>query len=173
MGQKFCSAIAVGRDKDATSRDWELKSEVSALAGLESSMTVGYGTQGQDFRVEVISQDARGSLAPLFEKRQSLAFEAVLLPESLASSRATLRQMMLERGVGTSTYHSPHLAEQPFFAKHSIQVALPITESLARSCGRVRESRGNAAPQCRSFPKVPSSLGLFIDITLMRGWFSQ
>ena len=25
----------------------------------------------------------------------------------------------------------------------------------------------------RSFPKVPSSLGLFIDVTLMRGWFSQ
>ena len=35
IGQKFCSAIAVGRDKDATSRDCELKSEDSALAGLE------------------------------------------------------------------------------------------------------------------------------------------
>lgn len=148
-------------------------------------MTVGYGTQGEDLGVESMSPDksalpsclivgaGRDSLAPLFEKRQSLAFEAFLLPESLASSRATLRQMMLERGVGTSTYFSPHLAEQPFFAKHSIQGPLPVTESLGACCGRVRESRGNAAPHCRSFPKVPSSLGLFIDVTLMRGWFSQ
>ena len=35
------------------------------------------------------------------------------------------------------------------------------------------ENQGNAAPHCRSFPKVPSSLGLFIDVTLLRGWFSQ
>ena len=113
-----------------------------------------------------------GGLAPSFEKRQSLAFEAVLLPESLASSRAKLRQMML-RGVGTRTYYSPHLAEQPFFAKDSIQGHLPLTERLGACCGRVRESRGNAAAHCRSFPKVPSSLGLFIDVTLVRGWFSQ
>ena len=126
-------------------------------SALPSCLIVGAGSDG---------------LAPSFEKRQSLAFEAVLLPESLASSRAKLRQMML-RGVGTSTYFSPHLAEQPFFAKHSIQGPLPVTESLGACCGRVRESRGNAAPHCRSFPNVPSSLGLFIDVTLMRGWFSQ
>jgi hypothetical protein len=130
-----------------------------------------------------------GGLAPLFEKCQSLAFEAVLLPESLSSSRAKLRQMMLGRGVGTSTYFSPHLAEQPkeyiFKASHtsrdifppvvcvSHRGPLPITESLGACCGRVRESRGNAAPHCRSFPKVPSSLGLFIDVTLMSGWFLQ
>jgi len=149
-------------------------------------MTVGYGTEHcQDLGVESMPPDKSalpsclivgagpGVLAPLFERRQSLAFEAVLLPESLASSRAKLRQMMLECGVGTSTYFSAHLEEQPFFAKHSIQGPIPETKSLGACCGRVRESRGNAAPHCRSFPRVPSSLGLFIDVTLMRGWFSQ
>lgn len=63
-------------------------------------------------------------------KRQSFAFESVLLPESLASSRATLLAMLGERGIGACTYFSPHLAEQPYFAKHGVCGPLPVTESL-------------------------------------------
>lgn len=64
-------------------------------------------------------------------KRQSLAFEPVLLPESLASRRRELLEMLEKRGVGASTYFSPHVAEQPYFAKRVLRGPLPVTESLA------------------------------------------
>lgn len=65
-------------------------------------------------------------------ERQSYAFQSVLLPEDLAPRRAEVLQRLRERGVGASTYFSPHLAEQPYFAKHSVCGPLPVTEKISK-----------------------------------------
>jgi hypothetical protein len=55
----------------------------------------------------------------------------VLLPEDLAPKRAEVLEMLRKRGVGVSTYFSPHLAEQTYFAKHAVCVPLSVTENVA------------------------------------------
>lgn len=63
--------------------------------------------------------------------RQSHAFQSVLLPDSLASNRPQVLEALREQGVGASTYFSPHLAEQPYFARHSVTGPLPVTTDVA------------------------------------------
>jgi dTDP-4-amino-4,6-dideoxygalactose transaminase len=64
-------------------------------------------------------------------RRQSYAFQSVLLQRSLAPMRATIIEMLRERGIGVSTYFSPHVAEQPYFAKHSVAGSLAITQDIS------------------------------------------
>ena len=46
--------------------------------------------------------------------------------------RPTVVGMLRERGVGVSTYFSPHLAEQPYFAKYSESGSLAITQEISK-----------------------------------------
>jgi dTDP-4-amino-4,6-dideoxygalactose transaminase len=66
-----------------------------------------------------------------YGRRQSYAFQSILLRESLAPSRPRIVAMLRERGIGVSTYFSPHLAEQPYFAKHSLAGSLTVTREIA------------------------------------------
>ncbi len=63
--------------------------------------------------------------------RQSRAFESVLLPRSLAPVRAKVADGLKVLGIGSGTYFSPHLAEQPYLREHSIAGSLPVTADVA------------------------------------------
>jgi dTDP-4-amino-4,6-dideoxygalactose transaminase len=64
-------------------------------------------------------------------KRQSFAFQSVLLKESLTPMRKEIIEMLRARGVGVSTYFSPHLAEQPYFSKCGVASSLEITQDIS------------------------------------------
>jgi dTDP-4-amino-4,6-dideoxygalactose transaminase len=64
-------------------------------------------------------------------KRQSFAFQSVLLKESLRPMRKEIIEMLRARGVGVSTYFSPHLAEQPYFSKCGVAASLEITQDIS------------------------------------------
>jgi len=63
--------------------------------------------------------------------RQSHVFASVSLPRSLGSSRGEIIACLRDRGIGASTYFSPHLAEQPYFARHAVCGPLPVTTDIA------------------------------------------
>jgi dTDP-4-amino-4,6-dideoxygalactose transaminase len=64
-------------------------------------------------------------------KRQSYAFQSVLLKESLAPMRTRIVEILRDCGIGASSYFSPHLAEQPYFAKHSVAGSLAVTQEIS------------------------------------------
>ncbi len=66
-----------------------------------------------------------------YGRRQSYAFQSVLLKGSLTPMRLAIIKMLRERGIGVSTYFSPHLAEQPYFAKHAAAGSLAITQEIS------------------------------------------
>ena len=63
--------------------------------------------------------------------RQSQVFESVLLPRPLATSRSEIIAQLRNRGIGVSTYFSPHMAEQPYFARNAVCGPLPVTADVA------------------------------------------
>ena len=63
--------------------------------------------------------------------RQSRAFESVLLPRHLTHARSEITEGLRARGIGSGTYFSPHLAEQPYLRKHSEVGDLSTTHELA------------------------------------------
>lgn len=64
-------------------------------------------------------------------QRQSQVFESVLLPRPLAASRSEIIAQLRNRGIGVSTYFSPHMAEQPYFARNAVCSPLPVTADVA------------------------------------------
>jgi len=63
--------------------------------------------------------------------RQSFAFQSVLLKESLTPMRTKIVKMLRARGIGVSTYFSPHLAEQPYFSKYGVTAPLAVTQEIS------------------------------------------
>lgn len=64
-------------------------------------------------------------------KRQSFAFQSVLLEESLTPMRTKIVEMLRACGIGVSTYFSPHLAEQPYFSKYGATASLGVTQDVS------------------------------------------
>ena len=64
-------------------------------------------------------------------QRQVRSFQSVLLPRELAASRADVILRLREQGIGASHYFSPHLAEQPLFARNAIHAGVPVTDDVA------------------------------------------
>jgi dTDP-4-amino-4,6-dideoxygalactose transaminase len=62
--------------------------------------------------------------------RQVHTFESVLLPKEVTGERSNIMAELRERGIGTGTYFSPHLAEQPYFAATSVSGPLTFTREL-------------------------------------------
>ncbi|WP_260736503.1 DegT/DnrJ/EryC1/StrS family aminotransferase [Tunturiibacter lichenicola] len=69
-------------------------------------------------------QESRGKL-------QSFAFQSVLLEESLTPMRTEVVELLRARGIGVSTYFSPHLAKQPYFSKYGVGASLEITQNIS------------------------------------------
>ena len=63
--------------------------------------------------------------------RQVRSFQSVLLPPELVPERGYLVEQLRSFGVGAGTYFSPHLAEQPYFAKNARFEFLPHTAEVA------------------------------------------
>lgn len=63
--------------------------------------------------------------------RQAMQFFAVLLPTALARHREAIVARLAEAGIGSGTYFSPHLAEQPYFRESCAFGALPVTDDIA------------------------------------------
>ena len=59
------------------------------------------------------------------------AFQSILLPRAVAPFRAEIIAELASHGVGAGTYFSPHLAEQPYFERHGVAAALPVTRDIA------------------------------------------
>jgi dTDP-4-amino-4,6-dideoxygalactose transaminase len=71
---------------------------------------------------------------PMRESRQAHQFAAGLLPEDVTASRSELSAALREAGIGSASYFSPHLAQQSYFAEHSVWGDLSVTDEVA---GRV------------------------------------
>ncbi len=65
--------------------------------------------------------------------RISYQFMPVRLPPRFAAYRHAILERMKEKRIGTSTYFSPHLHEQSYFAAHSKAGDLHATRALASS----------------------------------------
>jgi len=107
-------------------------SEVNALLGLKRLDDYGEVIVNRDLLVgryraglpELGFQSAR-------PRRQAHQFMPALLPPGTANLRAILQDRLREAGIGTATYFSPHLAEQPYFAGQATLVGLPVTQDIS------------------------------------------
>jgi len=66
-----------------------------------------------------------------YGKRQSFAFQSLLLKDSLKPVRAQIVEVLRASGIGVSTYFSPHLAEQPYFSKYAVAASLAVTQDIS------------------------------------------
>lgn len=109
-------------------------SEVAALIALERL---------RDFETVVSHRTAlarcyRAELAPLFSfqaeigKRLAYQFMPVLLPEAIAPRRGEIMAALAKQGIGSASYFSPHLAEQPFFRTSCTEGDLTNTWAVSR-----------------------------------------
>lgn len=62
---------------------------------------------------------------------QAYQFASALLPRTLAPFRPELLARLGERGIGTAAYFSPHLAQQPYFARNAVADSLMVTDDIA------------------------------------------
>ena len=58
-------------------------------------------------------------------------FMPVLLPVGAAASRDAIRADMARMGVGTGSYFSPHVGQQPYFQQRCVFGALPVADALS------------------------------------------
>jgi dTDP-4-amino-4,6-dideoxygalactose transaminase len=105
-------------------------SEVAALLALQKlsgfddiathrSMLAGL------YRAEL----AEWTFQEMHGRRHAYQFMPVLLPEGV--ERADVMAGLATHGVGAGHYFSPHLAEQPYFEKYSINCDLRVTDRIA------------------------------------------
>ncbi len=59
------------------------------------------------------------------------AFISVLLPTSVAPFRSQIAAALAAQHIGTGTYFSPHVAEQPYFQQHGVASDLSVTQDVA------------------------------------------
>jgi dTDP-4-amino-4,6-dideoxygalactose transaminase len=58
-------------------------------------------------------------------------FVTALLPSGLGGRRAAIRAELAEQGIGTGTYFSPHLMEQPYFQKVCVAGPIPVCDDVS------------------------------------------
>ncbi len=118
---------------------------VATLPGLnaklaEISALVAEAKLGEIGRIaahrEALAERYRERLAAFSLQRprghaQAMQFMAVLLPRALAPHRAQIIAMLAEQSIGSGTYFSPHLGEQPYFREACVIDALPVTDDVA------------------------------------------
>ena len=144
----------------------EIDATCDARAGVEAAYREALG----DFTLQAV----RG-------RRRAMQFMPVLLPPHLAAHRDAIAAAMDADGVGTGTYFSPHLGEQPWLKATALieptpvadrvagaMLSLPITDAmtgddarrvaevLASACKRV--DRARPVPARSGLPPVASTL---------------
>ena len=68
---------------------------------------------------------------PVRQYRQAHQFTAGLLPEDVTASRSDFAAALRDAGIGSASYFSPHLAQQSYFAEHSVWGDLSVTDDVA------------------------------------------
>ena len=63
--------------------------------------------------------------------RQAHQFTSTLLPPQMAEHRTAIRTEMGQRGISSTTYFSPHVAEQGYFRGDADLASLPVTNGIA------------------------------------------
>ncbi len=58
-------------------------------------------------------------------------FVTALLPPGLGGRRAAIRAELADQGIGTGTYFSPHLMEQPYFQKVCVAGPIPVCDDVS------------------------------------------
>jgi dTDP-4-amino-4,6-dideoxygalactose transaminase len=58
-------------------------------------------------------------------------FVTALLPSGLGGRRAAIRAELADQGIGTGTYFSPHLMEQPYFQKVCVAGPIPVCDDVS------------------------------------------
>jgi dTDP-4-amino-4,6-dideoxygalactose transaminase len=105
-------------------------SEVGALLALQKLKGFDDVVLHRAMLAEVYRAELPGwTFQRLHGRRHSYQFMPVLLPEGLR--RADVMAALATAGVGAAHYFSPHLAEQPYFQKHSINFGLQVTDRVA------------------------------------------
>jgi dTDP-4-amino-4,6-dideoxygalactose transaminase len=64
-------------------------------------------------------------------KRQAHQFVPALLPAAIGPRRSELQERLKAHGIGSASYFSPHVAEQPYFAANAKAGPLPVTQQLS------------------------------------------
>jgi dTDP-4-amino-4,6-dideoxygalactose transaminase len=62
---------------------------------------------------------------------QAHQFVTALLPSGLGDRRAAIRADLADQGIGTGTYFSPHLMEQPYFQKVCVAGPLSVCDDVS------------------------------------------
>jgi dTDP-4-amino-4,6-dideoxygalactose transaminase len=62
---------------------------------------------------------------------QAHQFVTALLPSGLGGRRAAIRAELADQGIGTGTYFSPHLMEQPYFQKVCVAGPIPVCDDVS------------------------------------------
>ncbi len=62
---------------------------------------------------------------------QAHQFVTALLPSGLGDRRAAIRAELADQGIGTGTYFSPHLMEQPYFQRVCVAGPLPVCDDVS------------------------------------------
>ena len=62
---------------------------------------------------------------------QAHQFVTALLPSGLGGRRAAIRAELADQGIGTGTYFSPHLMEQPYFQKVCVAGPLSVCDDVS------------------------------------------
>ncbi|GJE29440.1 hypothetical protein LKMONMHP_4321 [Methylobacterium organophilum] len=73
---------------------------------------------------DIATQQTRG-------QRVVYQFMPLLLPPGLAASRAEIQAEMTRMGIGTGSYFSPHIGQQPYFRTRCVSDALPVADTLS------------------------------------------
>ncbi len=71
------------------------------------------------------------SFQPVKTHRQAHQLTSTLLPPDMAPHRRTIQADMRSRGVESSNYFSPHVAEHDYFRGHTNLASLPVTNDIA------------------------------------------
>lgn len=83
--------------------------------------------------LEAAYRDALGPLALQrpYGRRRALGFMSALLPSALAPRRAAIIDALAARGIGAASYFSPHLGQQPLFARAALLPPTPVADAIA------------------------------------------
>lgn len=108
-------------------------SEVAALAALTKlpgldACADHRAAMANAYRAELRDWQVQGG----DETRRAFQFMPMLLPPDIAMHRAEIQRRMLDLGVRTGQYFSPHLAEQPYFRDTCERGELPVADDLSR-----------------------------------------
>lgn len=118
----------------------------ATLPGLNAKMSevTAVIAQAMLARIDEVSQRRAGieaayreALGPLLTQRplgmrRAVGFMSALLPEAVADRRGAIVDALAARGIGTATYFSPHLGQQPLFRDLATIAPTPVADEVAR-----------------------------------------